>query len=512
MRLDSRTLFAFAALLAAAPSPAQQPNFRDFDTYVARAVRDWRVPGLAIAVVKDDSVVFIKGYGVRELGRFDAVGVHTRFGVMSTTKAFTAMLVAMQADSGRLRLDDPVVAYVPNFLLADPLASRELTVRDLLTHRAGFGDPYYLWSDTIAYSEMVRRLRLVPRRTSLRAHFAYNNVMYAIAGEIAGRASSTTWQTLMRRRIYEPLGMTDSYADAREMLAARITDVTSPHGIVDDTVRVLPAPPQLVDPIAPAGAMFSSATDMAKWIRFLLDSNTVAGRRGISARSYAELFTPQQVVGSDEFYPTARLTRPRFTAYGLGWFLEDYRGQFVAFHTGSIEGRSAIVGLMPDTRLGVVVLTNLDHSELRHALMYTVFDAYLGPDPRGAHDWSAEMRTMYTALADSAQTRQKAREAKRVLGTKPSLVLERYAGTYGDSLFGLATVRVTPAGTLALTAGGSTGTLEHWNYDVFRVKWNDPFQGTDFIAFSLDPDGTVGEVRLVDGPQRYRRIAEPAAR
>ena len=257
-----------------------------------------------------------------------------------------------------------------------------------------------------------------------------------------------------------------------------------------------------IDDIAPAGSIFSTATDMAKWLRFLLDSGKVAGRRLVSAQNFAELFRPQQTV-QRPFYPTATLTNLHFQAYGLGWILQDYRGQFTAIHTGSIEGRSAIVGLIPDQRVGVAIFTNLDHSELRHALMYTVFDRFLGPSTP-SHDWSAEMRVMYKGLADSAAARRRAAESKRVAGTHPTLPLERYTGTYADSLYGTATVGLVNGG-LTLQAGTASGQLEQWQYDVFRVTWPDPFWDPAYVSFAIDPDGTVGALRFVDGGS-YRRV------
>jgi CubicO group peptidase (beta-lactamase class C family) len=509
---------SFAILGLTAELPAQQQPLRGFDDYVARAVSDWRVPGLSIAVVKDDSVVFLKGYGVHELGKPDPVTVHTRFGVMSTTKAFTTMLLAMLADSGKLAWDDPATRYLPELALKDPWVTRELSLRDLVTHRIGFPDPGYLWyGESLDVAELMRRLRLVPAASSMRSQFAYNNVAYALAGEIAARAAggggggTTSWQALVHSRIYEPLGMSESYPDERELRAAGITDVTAPHGIVNDTVRRLPITAALVDPIAPAGAMFSSAADMARWLRFLLDSGRVGGgvRRLVSPRNFQQLFTPQQVVPPREFYPTARLTRPHFQAYGLGWFLEDYRGEFVAFHTGSIDGRSAIVGLLPDRRLGVAIFTNLDHSELRHALMYTVFDRYLGPQPGVQHDWSIEMRTLYQALRDSALARRGTREAARVMGTHPTLPLEQYVGVYADSLFGVARIQLE-AGRLTLQLGEQTGALEHWQYDLFRVNWRQPLNDPGYLRFTLDADGKVGELSVLDSPLRFRRSQKGA--
>src|SRR2546426_332008 len=481
----------------------QQQPLAGLDPYITQAMKDWRVPGLAIVVVKDDSVVFIKGYGVRELGKPDPVTVHTRFGNMSTTKAFTAMLVAMLADSGRVSFDDPVTKYEPAVQFADPYVTREITVRDLLTHRVGFGDPDYLWGTSgLDFATIAHRLRFVPTQTSFRSRFQYNNVTYALAGDVAARAAGTTWQALLHARILGPLGMTETVADASELRAASLADVTAPHGIVRDTVRVLPAPLEGIDAIAPAGAILSTATDMAKWLRFLLDSGRVAGRRLVSAPNFAQLFRPQQIV-QRPFYPTATLTHLQFQAYGLGWILQDYRGEFIAIHTGSIEGRSAIVGLIPDRRLGLAIFTNLDHSELRHALMYTVFDRFIGPSAP-AHDWSAEMRVMYKALADRSRAARQALETKRVANTRPTLPLERYTGTYADSLYGTATVGLTN-GRLTLQAGTATGQLEHWQYDVFRVTWPDPFWDPAYVSFAIDLDGTVGELRFVDGGS-YRRV------
>jgi len=500
-----RLLLLFACLgLASARAQQRPPLLAGLDAYVAKAMTDWRVPGLAIVIVKDDSVLFIKGYGVRELGKPDPVTVHTRFGNMSTTKAFTAMLVAMLADSGRVAFDDPVQKYLPQLQFADPYVTRELTVRDLLTHRVGFGDPEYLWSNSgLDFATIEHRLRFVPATTSFRSRFQYNNVTYSLAGDVAAHAAGTTWQSLLRARIYGPLGMTESYTDASELQAAGITDLSSPHGIVRDTVRVLPAPLNGIDGIAPAGSAFTTATDMAKWLRFLLDSGRVAGRGLVSPQNFAELFKPQQVLAKP-FFPTASLVHPHFQAYGLGWILQDYRGEFVAMHTGSIEGRSALVGLLPDRRAGVAIFTNLDHSELRHALMYTVFDRFIGPPP-AAHDWSVEMRAMYRHLADSTAAVRRAQESKRVPNTHPTLPLDRYAGTYADSLFGTATVGLQD-GRLTVQAGQLNGELEHWQYDVFRVTWRDPFLPAAYMSFAIDPDGTVGELRMVDGVQIYRRV------
>lgn len=480
-----------ALLLALQPAAAQ---LRGFDAYVAQAVRDWNVPGLAIAVVKDDSVMFLKGYGVRALGSTDPVGPHTLFANASTTKAFTALAVALMVDDGKLQWDDRVEDRLPEFVLKVPYATQELTVRDLLTHRVGFGDPGFLWyGRTFDYAAMLRRLRYVNPESSLRSRFAYNNVAYATAGVIVGRVAGTSWDEVVKTRILTPLGMTETVTQARD-LASR-GDVAAPHDYIGDTLRLIGRDAvDLVDPIAPAGSMYSTVTDMAKWLRFLLDSGRVAGRRLVTAASFAELFRPQVVIGpQDGFYPTARLTRPHFTAYGLGWFLEDYRGEFVAFHTGSIDGTVAIVGLVPERRLGVVIFANRDHAELRHALMYRVFDAYLGGPPR---DWSKELRAMYDSLRNQSRQARHQAEAARVMGTAPSLPLDRYAGTYTDSLYGDLTLRLEGGALVAEVSPFLVADVEHWHYDVFRLRWRNRWVPPDFATFHVGPDGKVAEVDL----------------
>jgi CubicO group peptidase (beta-lactamase class C family) len=500
-----------AAALTVLPSIAAAQRSRvaspldGLDAYVAQAVRDWNVPGLAIAVVKDDSVVFARGYGVRTLGTGDSVTAHTLFANASTTKAFTAMAVALMVDSGVVRWDDPVVRWVPGFVLRDPYVTQEARVRDLLTHRVGFGDPGYLWYGTSAdLVAIIRRLRYVTPESSFRSHFAYNNVSYATAGVIAGLAAGMSWDDLVRTRILQPLGMSETVTQAQG-LAGRV-DVATPHDLIADTLRAIGRfGVGLVDPIAPAGAMYSSVLDMTRWIRFLLDSGRVGGRRLVSEASFRELFRPQTIVEPDQFYPTARLTRPRFTAYGLGWFLEDYRGEFVAFHTGSIDGTVAIVGLIPDRRLGLVIFANRDHAELRHALMYRVFDAYLGGLRR---DWSAEMRVMYDSLREAGLARRREAEAKRVAGTHPSLPLERYAGTYTDSLFGDVTLRFENGALVAEASPFLVADLEHWHYDVFALRFHNRWLPPALATFHIGADGAVSEV-VIDGALRRRAPDAP---
>jgi CubicO group peptidase (beta-lactamase class C family) len=489
-------LLALLALTRTAPAQTRAPAdpLRGFEAYVEQARKDWGVPGLAVAVIKGDSVVFLRGFGVRRLGDPTPVTVHTLFANASTTKAFTAMAVGQQVDAGLMRWDDPLTRWFPGFALKDPYASREFTIRDALTHVVGFGDPEFLWADgTTTFEAMLPRLRLVPPTASFRAAFQYNNVTYAAAGYAAARAANSSYAKLIRSGILDPLGMSETVLSTVE--ARDRPDLAVPHFRINDTVRVIPFD-SAADPIAPAGAMLSSVSDMSRWVRALLDSGRVSpgGRRLLTPASFAELFSPQVEV-RDTAYPTAALAHPHFSSYGFGWFLQDYRGRFVAFHTGSLDGFSAIVGLIPEERVGVVVFANLDHAELRHALMYRVFDAYLGGAGR---DWSKDLRALYATRAQQGKNVEAAAEARRQLGTHPTHPLDRYAGIYTDSLYGRAEVRLVDDRLVLNYPGPGDADLEHWHYDTFTLNWRKPWLGYDRAVFKLDGDGQVTGIEFLD--------------
>jgi len=491
-------LLSLPLLSVAAQSRGAADPIRDLDAYTAKAVADWKVPGLAIAVVKDGRIVFAKGYGVREAGKPAPVDTQTLFAIGSTTKAMTSASIGMLVDEGKLRWDDRVTKILPSFQLADPYVTRELTIRDLLTHRAGLGNADVLWYRTDnSPEEVIRRVRFADPAYSLRSSFIYQNVMYAVAGQVVATASGMPWEQFVRTRIFRPIGMPNAVPLLDS--ARRRPNVAAPHYRLGDTVRVVTN--ASVDAVAPAGAVWASVADMARWMLFVLDSGRVDGRRLLKPETYAEWLKPETMVTPDEFYPTARLTKPHWTTYAFGWFQEDYSGRMVDFHTGSIDGMVAIIGLIPDERLGVYVLANLDHAEVRHALMYRVFDAYLGNAPR---DWSADLLKLYAgirAVSDSARRRA---EGRRIPNTHPSLPLERYAGTYADSLVGDVAVTLE-TGKLRLRASSThSGTLEHWEYDTFRLRWDNAWEGLDYVTFTIGRDGSPSRLDL--GGAVLRRV------
>ena len=499
-----KTVFA-ASLVYATVAAAQSPDTKaqELDSYVARAVRDWQSPGLAIAVVKDGKLVFAKGYGVREIGKPGPFDTATISAIASTTKAMTAAAIGMLVDEGKVGWDDPVTKYLPSFQLYDPYVTREVTVCDLLTHRAGLPNADYFWAvSDLDAKDMISRLHLIKPEYSLRSSFIYQNVMYIMAGQIIEAASGMPWASFVQTRIFEPLGMHNTYP--RQSLVPANANAAVPHWRFGaDTIVAIK--PDEAKAIGPAGDVWSSVGDMSKWMLFLLDSGIVDGKRLLKPGTFAELFNPQVMVPPDEFYPTMALTRPHWTTYALGWFQHDYQGKMLDFHTGSLSGMVSIIGLVPDERFGVYVLANRDHVEIRHALMYKAIDIYLGNLSR---DWSRELLSLYNARAERAASARREREARRIKGTKPSLVLSKYAGVYEDPLFGRITV-VDQGGRLRIDAGPHLkGKLEHWQYDRFRASWDDRWEGTDILAFTIG-DGVPTALEI--GGFTLKRIRDAGA-
>ncbi|MDH5590700.1 MAG: serine hydrolase [Gemmatimonadota bacterium] len=488
----SRQLVCHFALYAlVAPSLSAQSLGEGFDAYVRAAVQEWDATGLAIAVVKDGELVFADGYGVRNLETGGPVDEHTRFAIGSTTKAMTAAALGMLVDEGKVAWDDAVTDYLPWFAVDDPYLTHELTIRDLLTHRAGMGNTDVLWyeRDTTTREVLGKMARIRPAY-SLRSSFIYQNLMYAAAGEVVAGVSGMPWTEFVRTRIFQPLGMDETVPLLSE--ASGGINVADPHDRVEG--RTVPIGNASVDPVAAAGSVWSSVSDMSRWLRFLLaEGVTLSGERLLADSTVSELFRPQTLVTPEAFYPTREVTRPDWITYGLGWFQHDYRGHKVDFHTGSIDGMVAIAGLIRDLDLGVYVLANRDHVEVRHALMYRAFDHFLEGTPR---DWSTEFKVLYDGLARAAAEREERSLASRIPGTSPTFPPARYVGTYADPVYGSLTVTES-GGRLRVDWGpGQVGTMEHWHHDTFRISWEAKWRGSALVTFQQGADGGIASVTM----------------
>ena len=496
-RIIGLILMLFIGSLSVA---AQDAPLQGFDDYVNKAIKDWEVPGLAIAVVKDDKVVFAKGYGVRELGKPSPVDERTLFAIGSSSKAFTAATVAMLVDEGKLKWDDPATKYLPSLQLYDPYATRELTVRDLLSHRVGLERGDLLWyASPYDRSEVLRRIRYLKPSSSMRSRFGYQNVMFLAAGQIIPSITGKDWDDFTRERIFVPLGMTATGTSIKTL--ANSNDVAVPHSKFDDKVE--PIAWRNIDNIAPAGSINSNVVDMAQWVRLQLGGGKYQDKQLISSAAIKEMHASQTIIPLEgamaRLYPEAH-----FLNYGLGWFLSDYRGRKLVEHGGAIDGMRALVAMMPEEKMGVVILTNLGGTTLPMPLAYRIFDAYLGAQPR---DWSADMLKTIKTLQEQGKAAALKAESERVKGTSPSLALEKYAGEYQNEMYGDSKI-VFENGKLTAQFGPNyTGDLEHWHYDVFRITWRDRTQGKGFVSFRLNRQGKV-EMMNIENIADFTRAPE----
>ncbi|MDQ3665456.1 MAG: serine hydrolase [Acidobacteriota bacterium] len=497
----------FVVLASGQFTRAQEAPLAGFDDYVNKALRDWEVPGLAIAVVKDDRIVLAKGYGVRKLGNPAPVNERTLFAIGSSSKAFTAASVAMLVDDGKLKWDDAATTHLPALELYDPYVTRELTVRDLLSHRSGLERGDLLWYGTeYDRDEILRRARYLKPTWSLRSTFGYQNLMYLAAGQMIARVSGKSWDEFIRQRIFTPLGMTASNTSVRDF--KNPDNVASPHAKIEGKVEVIPW--RNIDNIAPAGSINSNVLDMAQWVRLQLGQGAYQDKRLISSGAAKEMHASQTVMRVEPpfslLYPEAH-----FLNYGLGWFLSDYKGRKLVDHGGAIDGMRAQVAMIPEEKLGLVILTNQHGTTLPLALMNRVFDAYMGAPQR---DWSADLLKTVKAFEDQGKEALKKQEAERVKGTQLSLAREKYAGTYKNDLYG--DLKVTEAnGKLSVRFGPAfTSEMEHWHYDTFRARFRAAGVSTAYITFPLNAQGKIETVTLnlpgvADYP--FKRIPDPPA-
>jgi CubicO group peptidase (beta-lactamase class C family) len=498
-RLSIRpALFLFLLLLALTPVSAQtlDERLREIDEYAAKAGRDWNVPGFSVAVVKDDKVVFSKGYGVRQLGRPEAVDADTLFAIASNTKAFTAAALAVLVDEGKLKWDDPATKYLPGFQMYDPFVTREMTVRDLLSHRSGlatFGGDLLWFETSYPREEIIRRVRFLRPTSSFRSAYGYQNIMFLAAGEIVPAVTGKSWDDFVRERFFAPLRMARTTTRHQQLLAT--PNIATPHNELDGKIRVIRY--DNVDNAGGAAAINSSVNDMAQWLRLQLGRGTYEGKQIFAAQRSREMWTPHTVASGvsesgEKFNPTTH-----FNLYGLGWSLNDYQGRLVASHGGGLDGMISRVAMMPEENLGLVVLTNSE-TPLPNIISNKIFDVFLGVPKR---DWSADLMARVKAGRERAAAEAKKIEDARVPDTKPSLALSAYAGTYTGQMFGDARV-AEENGKLVVRLVPSpnfVGDLEHWHFDTFRIRWRDsivyPFP-RGFVTFTLNPQGRVDEMKI----------------
>ena len=495
---------AVSAVSAASPAASQ---LAWLSTDVERVMKQFDVPGIAIAIVKDGQVLAAQGFGVRKLGAPDKVDAKTLFEVASNSKAFTAAALAMLVDEGKLAWDDPVTKHLPDFQMYDAYVTHEMTVRDLLTHRSGLGlgAGDLLWWPTTSFStdEIIHKLRYIPPATSFRSSYAYDNLLYIVAGKIIAAKSGKTWGETIRERILTPVGMTTTTTSLAEN--AGNPNVANAHSKINDRIAAVKAMP--VPNAVGAVGINTNAEDIARWMNVLLAQGKLPAAanaaadgkeaRLFSAKQARELWTAQTPMRTGE--PNAKLagTRANFAAYGLGFQLRDYHGRLLALHSGALQGFYSKVVLVPEEKLGIAILTNAESGGSLNALQWQLLGRLVDKDDKT--DWIGAV----ASVEDEMHAKEKARLAKtsaaRAAKSQPSLARIAYDGDYQDPWYGIASIKhVGGKQILSLSRTPDlTGELEHYQHDTFIVRWKERnFNADSYVTFALDHDGSIEHVKM----------------
>ena len=508
------TVFRATALLAllVLPGllPAQAPpaELRHIEAFIQRGMQDWQLPGLSIAVVKDDELVWARGFGTRRLGHDLPVDEHTLFNVASVSKAFTSAALGILVEEGRIRWDDPVVEHLPHFQLYNPFVTNQTTIRDLLAHRVGIGrmtGNRLRWISHRDRDEMIRRIRHLGPEQPFRAGYVYSNVMYMVAGEIVPAVTGMSWEDFVRERIFAPLDMGRSLSSVKQLPAGE--NVAFPHQEIDGVMVEIPR--RDFDGVGPAASVHTSAVEVAAWMRLHLgEAGVYEGRRLMDRGVVEEMHRAQNVIREPAGGP--------LNAYGLGWSLGSFEGRRTSSHGGAVDGMNSLLMLVPEENLGIFITTNA-FNDFMNALAYQVMDAYLGIPGR---DWHDQLFQNHQRRRAVVQAERDAIHGARVQGTRTSMPLPDFAGRYEDALYADARVEWED-GALVLRLWedeDQVADLEHWHHDTFRAIWRNRAQREEFVWFTRGPGGDMDALHIDWNlrpallqvgayPSPYRRVA-----
>jgi CubicO group peptidase (beta-lactamase class C family) len=492
IRLLTAALTGASILISQASWPAESNSTlnSELPRYLEQARRTFNVPGLAVSIVKDGRVVFEQGFGERSLESHGAVSAHTLFCIASNTKSFTGTALEILADEGKLDLDDRVIDHLPWFSMGDPYVTREMRLRDILAHRSGLGshagDLLFVTPSTYTTREVVERLANVPLESGFRATFAYENLMYAVAALVIEQASGQSYADFVRKHIFAPVGMTESHIDASELQPG--DDVATPYAVRNGKLTALPA---LVWKNNPGAAgIYSTLHDMTKWAGTQLAASHGSQHPLLSAANQQRMWSIITPIDIDPApIPELRAAQPNFLGYAEGWYVSDYAGQRLVWHTGEFPGTFSQVTLVPALNLGIVVMVNQEAGGIRDAVIFHVLDEYLG---RATTDWIGAYAKL--VALEATQLARAMKEATHPAEAPSSKPLPSYVGIYRDAWYGDIEVSLdrTDLRMRFTKSPRLQGTLHPLGSNTFLARWDDRLLDADaLIQFSVDQSGRI---------------------
>lgn len=481
-----KAILSLSILMLAGISMRAQPlTSKQIDALTERTLKAFDVPGIAVCVIKDGKVIHSKGYGVRSMATKQPVDEQTLFGIASNSKAFTAAALGILVDEGKLKWDDRVRDYIPEFKLYDPYVTEAFTIRDLLTHRSGLGlgaGDLMLFINPNDYTlkDVIYNLRYLKPVSQFRTKYDYDNNMYVIAGEVVARVSGMSWDDFVEHRIMKPLAMTHSAGSYNRLKDN--SNAIDGHAPVDGKVQVVDRDTMAIG--HSAGGIYSSIADLSQWVKYLLSDDTT--KKIISADVKEEMFSPQTIIQARGKSPY----NTHFAAYGLGFFISDVKGYKQVTHTGGLEGMVTQVTMIPELGLGIIVLTNQQEGGAFSAITNQIKDGYLGVTG------TDRVKEYSSRRGKTVDENKKITDAvwKTVADNqqKGTTDIAQFAGTYKDPWFGEATISMQngKAWFQAKKIGKLQGQVFFYKANTYVVKWNDRSMDADaYITFSLDEEG-----------------------
>jgi CubicO group peptidase (beta-lactamase class C family) len=467
---------------------------------VAKTMDKFQVPGIAIAVVKNNKIVFSKGFGVTEIGTGRKVNSDTLFGIASNTKAMTAALLASLVDEGKLTWQTKVIDIIPDFQLYDPWVTREFTVKDLLSHNSGLGlgaGDLMIWPETsLAVTDIIKRMKYLRPVSSFRSEFAYDNLMYIIAGQIVTKLTGKPWQQVIQERIFTPLHMNHTKAKF-SLISSKNKNVARAHVPLNGKLNVVGG--NFLEKFSSAGAVASSVNDMSQWLKLQLNHGLISKQgeqenRLFSEKQSAAMWRANTLISVS---PSAtKNDKTHFNAYGLGWFLSDFHGYKMAHHSGGILGMVSKVVLIPEANVGVVILTNQQSGYAFNALYREVLQQYLDLPKK---DWVSYYDEQHQKRLAKEHARLAKAEAAVAKNSTPSLPLSAYTGVYNDAWYGNIEIKLFNNKLIMQFSNtpALVGDLEHYQYNTFIVRWHDRTLEADaFVNFNLTVDGKIEQATM----------------
>lgn len=461
------------------------------DDYYTKMVKDWDLPSATIGIVKDGELVFSGNYGVLEKGKKEKPNENTLYAIASNSKAFTSAIIGMLVQEGKLDWNDKVKKYLPYFELYDPWVSNEITIRDILSHRVGLGtfSGDVIWfKSNLSSEEIIRRAKYIPKAYNFRSGYGYSNLMYITAGELIKKVTGKSWSQNVKERILSPLQMDRTITTPKDL--ASKGNYATPHGREND--ENIPIEWEDWEEIGATGGLISSVNDIAKWMIFNLNNGIHGKDTLLTKKTRNMVWTPHNNFSVD--HTTRNDFKRHFSSYGLGWGLSDYHGKLRVGHTGGFDGMITAITLIPDEKLGVVVLTNGMKSPIM-AATYTALDLFLGVKSK---DWSAELlkrRNRY----EKKDLRISERKQKRILNTSPSVPIDKYVGIYKSDIYG--NIKISYENDeLKMNFEYSpdlSATLNHWHNDVWEIKWDQKHAWFSFGTVKFNTDNNM-EITGID--------------